>query len=123
MRQDIALTALILDTDNPRLEIQQNHRDAVRELFRTEPKKMLRLAEDIEQHGMLNPLEKVGASPSEEHDGRYVVHEGNRRVAALLALQTPDLVAGAINEAGQKRIRGLSVRYLKVQPVEQVECE
>jgi len=123
MRQDIALTALILDTENPRLEIQQNHRDAVRELFRTEPKKMLRLAEDIEQHGMLNPLEKVGVSPSEEHEGRYVVHEGNRRVAALLALHTPDLVAGAINEAGQKRIRDLSVQYRKGQPVEQVECE
>src|SRR5438093_119409 len=69
MRQDIALTALFLDTENPRLEIQQNHRDAVRELFHTEPKKMLRLVEDIEQHGMLNPLEKIGVSPSEEHVG------------------------------------------------------
>lgn len=123
MRQDIALTALFLDTENPRLEIQQNHRDAVRELFHTEPKKMLRLVEDIEQHGMLNPLEKIGVSPSEEHAGRYVVHEGNRRVAALLALHTPDLVAGAINEAGQKRIRELSAKYLRAHPVELVECE
>lgn len=123
MRQDIALTALILDTANPRLEIQPTHRDAVRELFQTEPKKMLRLAEDIVQHGMLNPLEKIGVSPSAEQEGRYVVHEGNRRVAALLALHTPDLIAGAINEAGNKRIRELSATYLKGRPVEEVECE
>ncbi len=123
MRQDLPITALILDTANPRLEIQPSHRDAVRELFQTEPKKMLRLAEDIVQHGMLNPLEKIGVSPSDEHEGRYVVHEGNRRVAALLALHTPDLIAGATNEAGRKRLRELSAQYLKAQPVEQVECE
>ncbi len=123
MRQDVELTALILDTENPRLEIQPTHRDAVRELFQTEPKKMLHLAEDIVQHGMLNPLEKIGVSQAEEQEGRYIVHEGNRRVAALLALHTPDLIAGAINEAGQKSIRELSVEYLKGRPVEHVECE
>ncbi len=123
MRQDIAVTALILDTENPRLEIQQSHRDAVRQLFQTEDKKMLRLAEDIVQHGMLNPLEKIGVSPSEEHEGRYVVHEGNRRVAALLALQSPDIIVGAISGAGQKRLKDLAGQYQKGRPIEDVECE
>ncbi|HYU51718.1 MAG TPA: hypothetical protein VEK37_02180, partial [Gemmatimonadaceae bacterium] len=123
MRQEIAVTALILDTENPRLEVQPSHRDAVRELFQAAPKKMLRLAEDIVEHGMLNPLEKVGVSPSEEQEGRYVVHEGNRRVAALLALQSPDLVTGTINDAAQKRLKELSGQYHKGQSIEQVECE
>src|SRR6266496_1125245 len=41
VRTDVALTALILDTANPRLEIQPTHRDAVRELFQSDPKKMV----------------------------------------------------------------------------------
>lgn len=123
MRQEIAITALILDTENPRLEVQPSHRDAVRELFHTAPKKMLRLAEDIVDHGMLNPLEKVGVSPSEEQKGRYVVHEGNRRVAALLALQSPDLVAGTANEAALRRLKELSGEYHKGHAIETIECE
>jgi hypothetical protein len=123
MRQDIALTALILDKENPRLEVQPGHRDAARKLFGSEPKKLLRLAEDIVQHGMLNPLEKIGVSPSEEHEGRYIVHEGNRRVAALLALQSPDLIAGAISDTAQKKLKELAARYAKGRAVEQVECE
>ncbi len=123
MRQEIAVTDLILDTENPRLEVQPSHRDAVRELFQTAPKKMLRLAEDIVEHGILNPLEKVGVSPSEEQQGRYVVHEGNRRVAALLALESPDLVTGTINAAAQKLLKELSGQYHKGRAIEQVECE
>lgn len=123
MRTDVALTALILDTANPRLEIQPSHRDAVRELFQSDPKKMVRLAEDIVERGALNPLEKIGVSASEEHPGRYVVHEGNRRVAALIALDSPAIISGAVSAVVEKRLRELSSKYLKEKPVDQVECE
>src|SRR3989442_174432 len=51
------------------------------------------------------------------------IPEGTRRVAALLALQAPDLIAGAINEAGQKRLKDLAGQYQKGQSIEYVECE
>lgn len=123
MRSDIALTALILDTQNPRLEIQPTHRDAVRELFQSDMKKMVRLAEDIVERGTLNPLEKIGVSESPEHAGRYVVREGNRRIAALIALHAPDIVTGAVSSTAEKKIRDLSAKYLRGTPADQVECE
>lgn len=64
MRSDIPLTSLMVDTENPRLQIQPAHRDAVRELFGTATKKMLQLTQDIAEQGSLNPLEKIGVSPS-----------------------------------------------------------
>lgn len=123
MRSDIVLTDLMLDTENPRIEEQPSHRDAVRELFKADPKRMVRLAEDIVQHGTLNPLEKIGVAASEQHKGRYIVHEGNRRIAALLALGAPEIISGAVDAPTEKQVRALSTTYLKGSPAQTVECE
>jgi hypothetical protein len=123
MREDISLTKLMVDPENPRLEVQPSSRDAVRELFKSHQKKMMRLAEDISTRGRLSPLEKIGASPSREHKGRYLVGEGNRRVAALMALYSPDLVKGVLSGKGHDKLRQLSATYLTKGPSDLIECE
>lgn len=123
MREDIPLTKLMVDPENPRLEIQPTSRDAVRELFKSHTKKMMRLAEDIVTRGRLSPLEKIGASPSREHKGRYIVGEGNRRVAALMALHNPDLVKGVLPGKGHDKLRQLSTAFLGKNPADMLECE
>ena len=84
---------------------------------------MLRLAEDISTRGQLSPLEKIGASPSREHKGRYLVGEGNRRVAALMALHNPDLVKGVLPGKGHEKLRQLSSTFLGKKPSDVLECE
>ena len=87
MGQEIAVTALLLDSKNPRMEVQPGHRDAIRALFAEDPKFMLNLVEDVVKNG-LSPLENIGVSPGQE--GRfYIVREGNRRVAALCVFHSP----------------------------------
>jgi hypothetical protein len=123
MRDDIPLTSLMVDPENPRLEVQSGSREAVRELFKMHEKKMLRLAEDISDRGCLSPLEKIGVSESSEHKGRFVVREGNRRVAALMALNNPDLVKGILTGKGPEKLRAISVAYLAKKPADTLECE
>jgi hypothetical protein len=121
MRQNILITALLLDSKNPRMEIQSGHRDAIRALFAEDPKFMLNLSEDIVNNG-LNPLENIGISPGK--DGRYIIREGNRRVAAVCALHSPDLVKGIMGEGLEKKLRrglgsGMSIYLLKLNPANQ----
>lgn len=122
VRDEIELTKLAVDPENPRLESQTNSRDALRELFRTHTKKMIALITDIATRGRTSPLEKIGVT-GPESDGRYRVKEGNRRVAALQALHTPELLKGAISENGMQRLRVLSKRFLSTKPSDVIECE
>lgn len=119
MRQEIEVTALLLDITNPRMEEQPGHRDAIRALFTEYPKDMVNLAEDIGIN-RLNPLENLGVSPFGKD--RYLVREGNRRVAVLCVLYSPDLVKGVLTGSLYKRLRGLSEKFL-ANPIEKVECE
>lgn len=120
MKKEIQVTALLLDLKNPRMEVQSGHRDAIRALFTEDPKSMLNLAEDIVNNG-LNPLENIGVSPG--MDDRYIVREGNRRVAAVCALHSPDLVKGVIGESLEKRLRELAKKLQEKGIADAVECE
>ena len=120
MRQEIAITALLLDSRNPRMEVQSGHRDSIRALFNEDPREMLNLAEDIVKNG-LSPLENIGVSP--RSDGRFIVHEGNRRIAALSALNSPDLVKGSLPDSLHKKLRDLSKGFEEKGQTGQIECE
>ncbi len=123
MRQDLNLTELLVDPENPRLESQQGSRDALRSLFRTYPQKMLRLAQEITDRGRLSPLEKIGVSEAPDHPGRYIVREGNRRIAALMVLQNPDLVKGVLPRPSTEKLRMLAAKFKSTSAVDTVECE
>ena len=123
MRADLDLTQLMVDPENPRMEIQTNSREALRELFRSDRAGMLELARDISERGRISPLEKIGVFESMKHRKRYIVAEGNRRIAALIALNTPDVLKGAISSSAMTRLRTLSRDFLKKNPPDLVECE
>lgn len=118
MRADLDLTQLMVDPENPRMEIQSNSREALRELFRSDRTGMLELARDISERGRISPLEKIGVFESTKHRKRYIVAEGNRRIAALMALNSPDILQGAISASAMTRLRGLSRDFLKKNPTD-----
>ena len=119
--REIPVTALFLGKDNPRISESipaWNQREIIREIARIQNRRLTVLAEDILNYG-LDPSELPIVCESEDQKGRYVVLDGNRRLASLKILENPDLVKGA--ETGiHSKMRELSARYLD--PVETVSC-
>lgn len=82
---------LLLDVTNPRFEPTASQREAINALL-ADRDKMLALAADIVDKGMLNPAESPIVV---EENGTKVVVEGNRRLACLKVLANPDLAEDA----------------------------
>ncbi|MCZ8411311.1 hypothetical protein O9649_26335 [Achromobacter dolens] len=84
---NIPLTKLHLDPENPRHDPIQDEDKIIEELFRAE--KVLNLAKNIVKNGGINPLETIGVVEMEDNPGHYIVAEGNRRTCALKVLHDP----------------------------------
>ena len=90
MIKQYKVSELMLDENNPRFESPvSSQRDAINSVLSFAPSKLVRLAKDIVQRkNSLNPTELMVVVVE---DGRTIVVEGNRRVAALKLLRKPDL--------------------------------
>lgn len=121
MPENISPADLLIDEENPRI-LQPNvgQNKVIQALARLQGRKLLTLASDIVSYG-LNPSELPIVIPHEGDPKRYVVLEGNRRLAALRALENPELVVDAVEAKVLKEIRKLSHAY-QDNPVESVEC-
>lgn len=118
---EIPLSDLLLDVENPRLvETQQTQQETARELAARQGDALLRLAQDIVEHGT-DPTTLVAVVPTGDRHKRYRVVEGNRRVLALRALESPSLVASAFTASRNRRLAALAKRYA-AKPVERVTC-
>ena len=118
---DIALADLIVDSRNARLkEAQPSQPATLFALAGQQKRRLLNLAEDIVRHG-LDPTTSTVIVPADDRKQRYVVIEGNRRTVALKALETPTLVAPALDSAGRKRLNRLAERFAK-NPITSVPC-
>jgi len=121
MPEIINAADLLIDGENPRIS-QPNvgQHNAIRALAQVQGRKLLALAKDIVKYG-LNPSELSIVMPQEGDPKRYVVLEGNRRLAALRALENPELLVGAVETNVLRELRKLSHVY-QDSPVESVEC-
>ena len=87
--RDIPVAHLDLDVQNPRYGEVPSQDDAFRALAREQGSKLIALALDIHENG-LHPANRLIVTQGTE--GRYVVLDGNRRVAALRLLADPSLL-------------------------------
>lgn len=101
--KQIRVTDLLLDTGNYRTGKQNDQREAIRALIEEQKNKLIHLAQDIISNG-LSPLERIMVSPVAGEKGRYVVIEGNRRVAAIKLVLQPDLAADTTWHNAFKRL-------------------
>lgn len=121
MPEMITPADLLIDEENPRiLHPNAGQHEAIQALARLQGRKLLALAKDIVRYG-LNPSELSIVMPHEGDPKRYVVLEGNRRLAALRALENPELLVDAVQTNVLREIRKLSHAY-QDNPVESVEC-
>ncbi len=112
---------LLIDEENPRLsEPNAGQHEAQRALAQHLGKKLTALAVDIVNYG-LNPSDLPIVMPHASNPSRYVVLEGNRRLAALRALENPESLADAISGDVLTKIRKLSKEYQK-NPIDEVTC-
>lgn len=87
--QRIKIEALINWSENPRHAIGNSETDTLQKLFNAVGTQyMLNLAEDIQEHGLLGNQQIVVVYS--ESIKKYVVYEGNRRVAAIKLLMNPE---------------------------------
>lgn len=97
------VTRLKLDPRNPRIpdsETEFSQRDLIRELL--EHDRVEKLAKDIAEHGYFIVESLIAV---EDEDGKLVVVEGNRRLAALKLLLNPEM---APTEKAIKSFRKIS---------------
>jgi hypothetical protein len=112
---------LLFDTANPRLsEPNKGQRDTWRSLAELLDRKLLVLARDIVRHG-IDPSTLPIVMASGDDAKRYIVLEGNRRLAALKSLENPEVIVGAIPQSTLAEMRALSKEY-QATPVEHVRC-
>ncbi|MEH1040833.1 hypothetical protein V7J18_08280, partial [Pseudomonas aeruginosa] len=91
-RKKISVNSVLLDPENARHGNKSSQRDIYEWMCGIEiGQKVLKLAVEIAKKG-ISPLETPGVIPAPEGAGKkWVVVEGNRRVAALKFLNNPKL--------------------------------
>ena len=85
---EVSIADLFINNSNPRFNPVEDQVEAFEAMILDQKDKLVSLAEHIVENG-LNPLEKILVS---EINGKYVVQEGNRRIAALNFLNNPNLI-------------------------------
>lgn len=119
--QPITPAELLIDEQNPRLEQpnagQTKAQEALAGLL---GKKLAVLANDIVTHGV-NPTDLPIVMAQPGTPGRYIVLEGNRRLVALRALESPDAFSGAVEPGVLKQLRALSKSY-QANPLAELQC-
>src|SRR2546430_899817 len=110
----ISLADLLVDTSNARLPKEHvSQQEALLAVANEEKGRLIRLIEGIHLHG-LDPLRPMAVRPGAEGSGKYVVVEGNRRLTALKALESPGVIEPALDSKLQRRLTKLASTPRKV---------
>lgn len=114
----ISINELVNYYENPRHAIAMSEKDTLKKLFEAVGNQyMLNLAEDIKNHGLLGNQQLVVVYSDEIQ--KYIVYEGNRRVAAiklLIDLSYFDFLDKATHDKAEK----ISTQF--VDPIQEVLC-
>lgn len=106
---DIELPRLRFDVHNPRFPGRpDSQREAMEAMADDQKGKLLGLARHIAKNG-LSPAQKFIVIPDTEND--FIVLDANRRLAALKALEQPDLLDGYLSDAQLTELRGIAASY------------
>jgi len=119
---ELNIDQLLLDSDNPRIGSAENSRDALQKVLDDQGKKLAELAEDIATEGM-SPIDRLLVIRDKKYGERFIVVEGNRRLAALKILANPN-VLGSLHLAAplQKRFERIAKNDFDRATVEPLDC-
>ncbi|HEX73640.1 MAG TPA: hypothetical protein G4N93_00600 [Dehalococcoidia bacterium] len=118
--QEIEVDKLLLDVRNPRHNILEKQSETLAEIMLNQRGKLLKLAKDIVDFG-INPSDLNIVIPTKIDSGKFVVLEGNRRLAAIQLLCDPNLAALGYNTKNSNAFKLHSERYKK-SPIDRLRC-
>jgi hypothetical protein len=117
----IPIADLLLDAENPRLAGERaTQQETALNLAQQQGDAMVRLAADIVEHGV-DPTTLPAVVATGDRRKSYRIIEGNRRVLALRALETPSLISPVLSSGSTRRLNELSGKYAK-DPLTSIEC-
>ncbi len=118
---ELKIEDLRFDLKNPRYQNLSNQRDALQKIVDAQDDKLAVLADDIATQG-LNPGERIFVTEDEAEGEKYLVLEGNRRLAALMILSRPALLDSlGLRDSQKKRFKDIAKKFRR-DAVEPIEC-
>ncbi|NOS77620.1 MAG: hypothetical protein HOP35_06710 [Nitrospira sp.] len=118
---DCSIDQLLLDSENPRNESAASQRDALQKVLDDQEEKLFVLAEDIVEAG-LSPMDRMLVLREKKDSEKFIVLEGNRRLAALKILSNPTVLTSLhVKPSLQKRFEVLSKRFVRKE-IEPIAC-
>jgi len=119
--KNLKIGSLLLDQTNPRISAVSNQREALQQILDDQEDKLANLAESIVEEG-LSPTDNLLVMRSPTAQDKFVVLEGNRRLAALKILQNPNVLMGLkLSNALQRRFER-AARQFNANGVEPIRC-
>ncbi|MHA2182751.1 MAG: hypothetical protein ACXAAH_15125, partial [Promethearchaeota archaeon] len=118
--QEIELDKLLLDSSNPRHDVVENQTEALRAIILDQKDKLIKLAHDIVDFG-INPSELTIVTPCQDEVGKYIVLEGNRRLAVIMLLGNPTMSALGNDLKAPEKLKLYSGKY-KDDPIKNLSC-
>jgi hypothetical protein len=120
--RQLKIDELLLDVENPRITRAGGQNDALQKIIEDQDVKLVALAESIVEDGGLNPMDRLLVIKSSDLKDKYVVLEGNRRLAAIKILYSSAVLTGLeVRAAIQKRFEELAVGF-DLATVEPIDC-
>lgn len=119
---EIELARLRVDVKNPRLAMQPDRqRDAYGRLAEVQSDRFLALCKDIVHHGLApQPFIVIpGDDDGYPDTDPFIVLDGNRRLTALKALESPDVLDGRLTESEMRQLKALKDEY---EPIREALC-
>ncbi|MBM3951346.1 MAG: hypothetical protein FJ311_07820 [Rhodospirillales bacterium] len=112
---------LLLDLQNPRISKASSQREALQKIIEDQDVKLVVLAESIVTDG-LNPMDRWLVLKSADERGKYIVLEGNRRLATIRLLHNPALMNDLeVRAPVKKRLEDLAKQFA-VKSIEPIDC-
>jgi hypothetical protein len=118
--QEIEVEKLLLDVSNPRHDILGSKTETLGGIILDQRGKLVKLAKDILDFG-INPSELTIVTPGEDESDKFIVLEGNRRLAALILLSDPNMAALGYDSRSIDKLKSYGERY-KDNPIERLPC-
>lgn len=120
--RQLKIVDLLLDLENPRISRAGGQNDALQKIIEDQDIKLVALADSIIEDGGLNPMDRLLVIKSPDAEGKHVVIEGNRRLAAIKILHNLAVLTGLeVRSPIQKRFEALGANF-DVTTVEPIDC-
>ncbi|TAK83978.1 MAG: hypothetical protein EPO20_16090 [Betaproteobacteria bacterium] len=118
---DVTIDDLLLDLKNPRFDGLASQREALEKIVFSQGRKLVNLADDIATEG-LSPAHRMLIVRARGEKGKYVVIDGNRRLAALRVMVNPAALDGMdeVGDSTKKQLKTLAKTFERtsVEPIE-----